>query len=112
MSHSTTGIRRGSKNVFADLGYPDAEDHLLKARLVSRIQDAMEARCLTQVQAGEIMGIGQPDVSRMLRGNFRDVSVERLLRFMLLLGYEIDIVVREQSRPTAADTIALRPVPA
>lgn len=105
-------IQRGGANIFADLGYPDVEGHQLKALLVSRIQDTIEARGLTQVEAGMVMGIGQPDVSRMLRGNFRDVSVERLMRFLRLLGYEIEIVVREPGKPATRQTIRLQPQPA
>lgn len=109
MSEIDTSIRRGSRNVFADLGYAEADSHLLKASLVSRIQDVIDRRGLTQGEAGTIMGIGQPDVSRMLRGNFRDVSVERLMRFLRALGYEIDIVVREPGRPATSQTIHLQP---
>lgn len=101
-------IRRGSANVFADLGFAEPDGHLLKAHLVSRIQDVIEERGLTQAEAGRIMGIGQPDVSRMLKGNFRDVSVERLMRLLQALGYEIDIVVRKPGRAKARDTIRLQ----
>ena len=105
MAASDDTVRHGSRNVFADLGYPDAETHQLKAQLVSRIQDVIDERGLTQTEAGKVMGLGQPDVSRMLRGSFRDVSVERLLRFLQALGYEIDIVVREPGNPTSSQTI-------
>ena len=100
-------IKRGTGNVFADIGLPDADGHLLKARLVSRIQDAIDDRGMTQAEAGRLMGVGQPDVSRMLRGNFRDVSVERLLRFLQALGYEVDIVVRAAGRKSDKDKIRL-----
>ena len=106
MAHSVAKVRRGSANIFKDLGYPDAETHLVKARLVSRIQDAIDERGLTQVEAGEILGIGQPDVSRMLRGNFRDLSIERLMRFVQALGYDIEIVVRKRGQ-AKRDTIRL-----
>lgn len=112
MSNSETRIKRGTANIFADLGYADADSHLLKASLVSRIQDVIDQRGMTQGQAGKVMGIGQPDVSRMLRGNFRDLSVERLMRFLRALGYEIDIVVREPGNPAASQTIHVLPEPA
>jgi len=103
-------VRHGTANIFADLGYADAETHLLKAELVGRIQDRIDERKLTQVQAAKVMGIGQPDVSRMLRGRFRDFSVERLMRFLTALGCEVDIVVRVPGQPAgAADTIHLQP---
>ena len=106
MARSVTKVRRGSANIFKDLGSPDAETHLVKARLVSCLQDAIDERGLTQVEAGEILGIGQPDVSRMLRGNFRDLSIERLMRFVQSLGYDIEIVVRKKGQ-SKRDTIRL-----
>ncbi len=81
-----TSIRRGTGNIFADLGFPDAETHLLKAQLMSRIQDMLQDRKLTQTEAARIMGVSQPDVSRMLKGQFRDVSVERIMRMLTRLG--------------------------
>ena len=75
-----TKIKRGGKNVFADLVYADPETHLLKAGLVTRLREIISASKLAQVEAAERMGLSQPDVSRLLRGQFRDVSVERLRR--------------------------------
>jgi predicted XRE-type DNA-binding protein len=86
-------IERGSGNVFADLGRPNAETHLLKAQLVARIDDAIRHRRLTQAKAAKLLGLSQPDVSRLLRGDFRDYSVERLIRLLLALGRDVDIVV-------------------
>ncbi len=80
-------IERGSGNVFADLGRPDAEAHLLKAKLVSRIDEIIRQRGLKQVETAKLLGPSQPDVSRLLRGNFREYSVERLLRLLLALGH-------------------------
>ena len=88
-------IKRGSGNVFADLGRPDAEAHLLKAKLVSRIDEIIRQRGLKQVEAAKLLGLSQPDVSRLLRGNFREYSVERLLRLLLALGRDVQIVIRE-----------------
>jgi predicted XRE-type DNA-binding protein len=91
-------VERGSGNAFADLGRPDAEAHLLKAELVSRIDQIIRERRLTQARVAELLGISQPDVSRLLRGNFRDYSVERLLRLLTGLGRDVEIVIR---RPRA-----------
>jgi len=88
-------VERGSRNVFADLGLPDAEVHLVKAELVSRIDEIIHQRRLTQVQAAEVLGISQPDVSRLLRGDFREYSVERLLRLLMQLGRDVDIHIRK-----------------
>ena len=92
-----TRIERGSGNVFADLDRPDAEAHHLKAELVSRIDETIRGRQLTQAQAAEILGVSQPDVSRLLRGSFRDYSVDRLLRLLVALGSDIDIVIGKPS---------------
>ncbi len=88
-------IERGSGNVFADLGRPDADIHLMKARLVSRIDAIIRRRRLTQAQAAELLGLSQPDVSRLLRGNFREYSVERLFRLLLALGRDVEILIRK-----------------
>jgi len=95
MNGDDVRIERGSGNVFADLGRPDAEVHLLKAELVTRIDEIIRRRRLTQVQAAELLGLSQPDVSRLLRGNFREYSVERLLRLLMALGRDVDIVIRK-----------------
>jgi predicted XRE-type DNA-binding protein len=107
-----TQIQRGSKNLFADLGYADPETHLLKASLVTRIRDIVNANKLNQIEAAVRMGISQPDVSRLLRGQFRDVSVERLIRMLTKLGCDVDIVVRDQGKVgTPDDTIHLQAQP-
>lgn len=95
-------VRHGTANLFADLGYVEAGAHLLKAELVRRLQHRIEARKLTQMQAAKLLGVSQPDVSRILRGHFRDVSVERLMRFLAALGCEVDIVVRSPDEPSAS----------
>ena len=87
-------VREGSANLFADLGHADPDTHLLKAQLVSRIADAMAEQRMTQVAAAKAAGVSQPDISRILKGQFRDVSVERLMRMLTRLGCEVDIVVR------------------
>jgi predicted XRE-type DNA-binding protein len=103
-----TSIKRGSKNVFADLGYADPETHLLKAGLVTRIREIIGESKLTQTEAAERMGLSQPDVSRLLRGQFRDVSVERLMRMLTKLGCDVDIVVRSHGqRKGKGDTLHL-----
>ena len=105
----STDIVRGSANIFEDLGYAEAETHLLKAKLVSRIQGAIAAQKLTQVAAAKRMGLSQPDVSRLLNGQFRDVSVERLMRLLTRLGCEVDIIVRPPGKRAAPrDTIHLQ----
>src|ERR1700674_1655605 len=84
----------GSRNVFKDLGVPNAEEHLVKAQLVFKIDSLMKERSLKQIDAADLFGVKQPDVSKMLRGEFRQFSVERLLRFLVALGQDVEIVVK------------------
>ena len=84
----------GSGNIFADIGLPNAEEHLIKAQLVYKIHRLMKARGLTQVAAAKLFGVKQPDVSKMLHGDFNQFSVERLLRFLVALGRDVEIVVK------------------
>ena len=84
----------GSPNVFKDLGVPNAEEHLVKAQLVFKIDSLMKERRLKQIDAADLFGITQPDVSKMLRGEFRQFSVERLLRFLVALNQDVEIVVK------------------
>lgn len=102
-----TEIRRGSTNVFADLELPDAEGHLVKAQLVSRIMDIMKARKLTQTAVAAVIGITQPDVSNLIRGRFRGYSIDRLMSFLVALDQDIEIVVKAKSgnRTTARLTV-------
>jgi predicted XRE-type DNA-binding protein len=87
-------VDKKTHNVFADLGFPDPEAHALKAALVQKIDELIKKRSLTQVEAAEIMGISQPDVSKMLKGQFRPFSIERLLRILLSLGRDVEISVK------------------
>ena len=101
------GITRGGTNVYADLGRPDAEGQLLRARLVSRLADLIDVLGLTQTEAARRIGIAQPDLSKILRGHFRGYSVERLLHCLTSLGSEVDIVIRPQPGEPA-ETIRVR----
>jgi predicted XRE-type DNA-binding protein len=83
-----------SRNVFKDLGVPNAEEHLVKAQLVSKIDAIIKKRRLKQGEAADLLGIKQPDVSKMLHGEFRQFSVERLLRFLVALDQDVEIVVK------------------
>ena len=91
---SQKDYEEGSDNIFRDLGFPNAEEHLVKAQLVLKIDTIMKKRHLKQVEAARLFGIRQPDVSKMLRGEFQQFSVERLLRFLVALGQDVEIVVK------------------
>lgn len=96
----------GSGNVFADLGLPDPSEHLLKAGLVVKIAAIIEERGLSQTAAAHILGIDQPKVSALLGGRFRGYSVERLLRFLVALGQDVEIVVKSPRRGPAQLRVA------
>ena len=97
MNSSDSNVEPGSGNVFADLSRPGADAHMLKAELVSRIDALVRRRGMTQTEAARLLGLAQPDVSRLLRGDFREYSLERLFRLLTALGRDIDIVIRPQS---------------
>ena len=88
-------IERNSGNVFADLDIPHADAHMLKAELVTRIDRIIRRRRLTQAKAAKLLGLAQPDVSRLLRGDFSEYSMERLLRLLTALGRDVEIVIRK-----------------
>jgi predicted XRE-type DNA-binding protein len=83
-----------SGNVFADLGLPDPEERLAKAELAHKISVLVSDRRLTQVQTAKLLGVDQPKVSALLRGQLSGFSLERLMRFLLLLGQDIKITVQ------------------
>lgn len=98
----------GSGNVFADIGLPDTETHLLKAQMVSRMQDILDDRHLTQTAAAALMGVRQPDLSRILHGQFRGFSVERLMTMLSALGCEVAITLKPEGATAPTDTLRLR----
>ncbi len=96
-------IERGTGNVFADLGYPDAEERQTKLRLAYAINRIVEERRLTQAVAAELLGINQPKVSALLNYKLAGFSVERLMTFLTALDRDVEIVIRKKprSRPVA-----------
>jgi predicted XRE-type DNA-binding protein len=91
-------IERGTTNVYADLGLPDAEEMLVKAKLAAKIAEILAARDWTQQQAGLILGIPQPKLSKMLRGQFRGISEAKMLDCLTRLGRDIQIVIGSERR--------------
>ncbi len=95
-----------SGNVFEDLELLDADDLLAKAELAAKIIAEIQRRRLTQAQAAKILGIDQPKISAIKQGKLSGFSIERLLRFLLLLGQNIEISIKGRSK--AGSTARLR----
>ncbi|MBM3733916.1 MAG: XRE family transcriptional regulator [Acidimicrobiia bacterium] len=87
-------VERSGGNVFADIGLPDADEALAKAELSRQIGDIVAQRRLTQASAARLLGVDQPKVSALLRGRLAGFSAERLIRFLNILGRDVNIVVR------------------
>lgn len=96
-----SNIERGSTNVYADLGLDNAEEMLVKAQLATKIGDIIKRRKLTQVQAAELLGITQPKLSGLLRGQFRGISEAKMLECLTRLGRDIEIIVKSTPRSRA-----------
>ena len=86
------------KSVYEDLKYANADEMLIKARLVTEIADQLKLRRLTQAEASELLGFSQPKLSNLLRGQFRGVSEKKLMECLTRLGRDIEIVVRPAPR--------------
>lgn len=89
------------KNHDDDLGLPNAAEMQVKATLAAKIGEIIKHRHLTQIQAAAILGIPQPKLSGMLRGQFRGISEAKMLECMNRLGRDVEIVVRKPSRSRA-----------
>lgn len=98
-------IEEGSTNVYADLGRPDADEMLIKAQLATKIGEIIKRRRLTQVEAAEIIGMPQPKLSGLLRGQFRGVSEAKMLNCLTRLGRDVRIVVGPARRRSGAGHI-------
>ena len=101
---SNTKVEESTGNVFADLGFPNAEREQLKAKLMLEIYRAIKDRGLTQVEAGEILGIQQPHVSALMNGRSGNYALGRLFEFLNALGRDVEIAVRPKARSEAAHT--------
>ena len=87
-------IERGTNNVFADLGLPDAEDRRTKTRLAMEINEIIKARKLKQTESAELLGVPQPKISALANFRLDGFSVERLMSFLTCLDCDVEIVIR------------------
>ena len=102
-----TLIEKGSTNVYADLGYPDAGEMFVKAQLAAKIGEIIRSRKLTQLQAAALLGITQPKLSNLLRGRFRGISETKMIECLTRLGRNIEIVVKQAPRSKAAGRVSV-----
>jgi predicted XRE-type DNA-binding protein len=89
---------KGSGNVFADLGFENPEEELMKSDLTRNIASIINKKKMTQTQVAKILGVDQPRISSLLRGRFDLFSVEMLIHFLQALGQDVDIVVKPKPR--------------
>ena len=87
-------------NVYEQLGFPDAEEMLVKAQLVTQIAEILRERGWSQQQAGKVLGLTQPKLSKMLRGQFRGISEMKMMECLLRLGRTVRIVVGPETKAT------------
>ena len=104
---SRISFEKSTGNVFADLGLPNPEQEQLKARLTLQIHRIIKTRKLTQAQAGNIIGIAQPQVSLLMRNRSGSFSVERLMTFLTALGQNVEITVRPTRKEHGAMSVTL-----
>ncbi len=89
------GFVQGSENVFADIGLPQAEEAFAKARLAEALAEAIDRRELTQAEAAATLGIDQPKISKIVNGRLDGFSQERLIRYLRVLGEDIEIRIHQ-----------------
>jgi predicted XRE-type DNA-binding protein len=101
------GIIRGTKNVFADLGYPDAAERQAKLRLAYALNQVLGERQLTQAEAAKVLGVTQPKVSALRRYKLAGFSVERLMTLLTALDQDVEIVIKRKPRSRRAARISV-----
>ncbi len=96
-----------SGNIFKDLGFSNPEEALAKAALAAQLYKIIKDRKLTQEEAAQIMGVEQPRVSEIVCGKLSKYTVDRLLRYLLQLGQDIEICVTTHTRKTSQPSISV-----
>jgi len=99
MKAETIKVELGSGNVFADIGLKDADELLLKAKLVAKVSQLIEKKGLTQAEIAKRTGLDQPKVSRLLRGQLSGFSADRLFAVLNRLGHSVEVRISVKERP-------------
>ena len=100
-------ITRGTRNVFADLGFPDAAERQAKLRLAYALNQVLEDRKLSQADAAKVLGVTQPKVSALRNYKLAGFSVERLMNLLTALDQDVEIVIRRKPRSQRAGRISV-----
>lgn len=100
-------ITRGTGNVFADLGFPDAAERQAKLRLAYALNQVLDGRAISQSEAAKVLGLTQPKVSALRNYKLAGFSVERLMHLLTMLDQDVDIVVRRKPRSRRAARISV-----
>ena len=108
MDSKTSDVEEGCGNIFADLGLPNAEQELLKARLTLQIYQIIKSRRITQKEAGKILGIKQPHVSALMRNRSGSFSLSRLMAFLTALDQDVQITVCPKQKENAEISLILQ----
>jgi len=101
-------VEIGSGNVFADLGLPEPTLALAKAQLVQRIRKLIVVQKLTQAQAAKLLSVDQPKISALVRGRTSGFTLDRLMKYLNLLGQDIEIVLPPPQPQTLPAQIRVR----
>ena len=104
-----TKVTSSSGNVFADLNLPNPEERLVKATIALSIGELIEKRGLTQAEAGAVLGLPQSSVSNLVRGKLEKFTLDRLLRYMRKLDY--DVTISFKPKPGVEATINVKGAP-
>jgi len=99
MNDELNSVTSSCGNVYEDLGLPDAESMLVKAQLAATIKRILADKGLTQTKAAELLGISQPKLSGLLRGQFRSISEAKMLECVTRLGRDVQIIINPIEQP-------------
>src|SRR3970040_1682760 len=100
-------VIRGTENVFADLGFPDAAERQAKLRLAYALNQVLAGRKLSQADAAKVLGVTQPKVSALRHYKLAGFSVERLMNLLTALDQDVEIVIRRKPRSRNARRLSL-----
>jgi len=105
---SSSAVTEGTANVFADLGFKNADELQAKAELARQIYTILKSRNLTQREAAKVLGIAQPDVSALMKGRHTGFSLARLMNLLGRLDRDVEIVIRRKPRSRQASRLQVR----